>query len=140
LDLPTSQLPCVYSDIGQALLLEILGGEDQEIPPGSMFDYIEIDWHRGCKVDPNDNFATNAAALVMQRSMGDNLMVPIYDWYTHRNGKYFNTKNEIVLGEYFHVLARRTIEAGEQIHNSYDLCDECDESAVEQGYGTPGTY
>jgi hypothetical protein len=30
------------------------------------------------------------------------------------------------------------IEAGEQIHNSYDLCDECDKSAVKSGYGTAG--
>jgi hypothetical protein len=139
LDLPTSQLPCVYSDTGKALLLDLLGGEEQEIPPGSMFDYFETDWYQDCNGDRNDDFAANAAALVMQRSTIDDLMVPIYDWYTHRNGKYFNTKTEVELGEYFQVLAWQTILAGEQIHISYDLCDECDESLVEQGYGTAGT-
>jgi hypothetical protein len=67
----------------------------------------KIDWYQNCNADPNDDFATNAAALVMQRSTSDDLMVLLYNWYTDRNGIYYNTKMEIEWGEYFQALAWR---------------------------------
>jgi hypothetical protein len=131
------QLPSAWSEEGKRLLVDILGGEEyQQIPPVEPVDWLTEDWYEACHGDPEDTLSAHAAMLVVQRA-DDDLMVPIYDIYNHRNGKYHATKmmnkNE---GENYIVQARRTIEPGEEIYHSYNMCDECDGRA--NGYGTPG--
>ena len=59
--------------------------------------------------------------------------------YNHRNGKWFNTALTIIPGESHEMRARRRIEAGEQIYNSYNMCDECG-GRIDSGYGTAGKW
>jgi spermidine synthase len=133
------QIPSAWSNEGKELLVELLDGTEQWIPPRMPIQLMQDEWFRECDGDEEDTFSEDVAALVMKIST-DDLMVPIYDWYTHRNGKWFNAKENDDRGVAHQMIARRAIEAGEQIHNSYDLCDGCNEFAVENGYGTPGTY
>ena len=62
------------------------------------------------------------------------MVLIVYDLYNHRNGKYCNTKVRNKEFRTHELWASRTIEAGEQIHNSYNLCAECLGRYV--GYGT----
>jgi hypothetical protein len=131
-----NQIPSSWSMDGKELFVDILGGEEQELPPGSAVSLLDDDWHDMCRGGVDGDVA---AALVFQRALDDTFMIPIFDWYTHRNGDYYNVKSELKPGLHFQIVARRPIEAGETIHNSYDLCDDCNDDAVESGYGTPGT-
>lgn len=57
--------------------------------------------------------------------------------YNHRNGKWLNADNKVVENQHFVVLATKTIEKGEQIHISENMCREC--GGRKHGYGTAGT-
>jgi hypothetical protein len=131
------QIPSAWSKEGQNLLLDILGGKtDAKLPPLDAVSWLEDDWYGSCNGDRNDAFAAHAAMLVVQRA-DDDFMVPVYDLYNHRNGDYFNTRLTNNEGVNQEMRARRTIQPGEQLHNSYNLCDICGGRA--EGYGTPGT-
>jgi hypothetical protein len=134
------QLPSSYSQAGMELFVEVLGGnENPDILMDNMetsMGYLLYDWYEVCDGSVKDKRSATAAMLVMQHSVQD-LMIPIVDLYTHRNGNWFNTQTKIVSGEYVQVVARRDIEAGEQLHSSYNQCDGCDE---EDDVGTPGTF
>jgi hypothetical protein len=133
---PEGQIPSAWSKEGQILLLDVLGGKaDTQLPPIDATSWLEEDWYRSCHGDSNDPFAAHAAMLVVQRA-DDEFMVPIYDLYNHRNGDYFNTRLTINYGVNHLMRASRTIQPGEQLHNSYNMCDEC--GGRSEGYGTPG--
>jgi hypothetical protein len=131
------QIPSAWSKEGKEVLVELLGGFDPSLPPGEPVQMLDEDWYLNCE---GTDDGVVAASLILQRGLYDTFMVPTYDWYTHRNGDFFNIQTEMVAGEYFAITARRPIQAGEPLHNSYDLCDECNEEAVDSGYGTPGTF
>jgi len=57
--------------------------------------------------------------------------------YNHRNGKWLNADNKVVENQHFVVLATKTIEKGEEIHISENMCKEC--GGRKHGYGTAGT-
>ena len=59
-----------------------------------------------------------------------------YDMYNHRNGKWLNTEVTIDVGRKHVTIAKRDIQPGEQIHNSYNRCKECAGRVF--GYGTGG--
>jgi hypothetical protein len=131
------QLPSAYSQAGMELFVEVLGGDESpDILMETSMSYLLYDWYEVCDGSVEDKRSATAAMLVMQHSVHD-LMIPIVDLYTHRNGNWFNTQTKIVSGEYVQVVARRDIEAGEQLHSSYNQCDGCDE---EDDVGTPGTF
>lgn len=132
-------IPSVWSDNGKMLLVEILGGMEQQIPPGGAVDMIDTEWFLGCGADENDTFAEDVAGLVKKFAIYD-VLVPLLDLYRHRNANYFNVRTELVRGVHYRVIANRTIEAGEQIYNSYDMCEECNADAVDSGYGTPEIF
>jgi hypothetical protein len=131
------QLPSAWSKKGKALLQEILGGmgEATSIPPTEPTEWLEIDWYTRCRADPSDTLAAKAALLVVQRS-DDYLMIPAYDFYNHRNGKWLNTQTVSVEGKHHITKATRTIEPGEQLYISYNRCNECE--GRDFGYGTAG--
>eukprot|EP00980_Cylindrotheca_fusiformis_P012891 scaffold3210_cov113-Cylindrotheca_fusiformis.AAC.3 len=136
LALRDGQIPSAWSDAGKALLVAILGGDEQQLPPASIVDMIDDEWFgSACHGDKTDALATKAAELVLQRGDMD-LMVPLFDLIQHRNGDYTNTKTQVVDKECHRTIASRPIEAGEQIYKTHDLCDECNNEAIEHGYGT----
>ena len=127
------QLPSAWSKEGKALLFEVLGGVNT-LPPKHPYHWISDDWHQGCK-GGSDPLEENAAMLVVQRAE-DDLMIPLYDMYNHRNGHYHNTINHRVDGKEFYMTASRDIVKGEQIYNSYNLCSGC--AGRKGAYGTAG--
>lgn len=127
------QLPSAWSKEGKALLFEVLGGVNT-LPPKHPYHWISNDWHQGCK-GGSDPLEENAAMLVVQRAE-DDLMIPLYDMYNHRNGHYHNTINHRVDGKEFYMTASRDIVKGEQIYNSYNLCSGC--AGRKGAYGTAG--
>ena len=56
--------------------------------------------------------------------------------FTSRNGDYLNTVNHRRNMESFDVTAGKTIEVGEQIYISYNMCNNCVGRA--DNFGTPG--
>ncbi len=131
------QLPSAWSKKGKALLQEILGGTPLApvIPPVEPTEWLDTDWYTGCSGDPSNKLAAKAALLVVQRSY-DGLMIPAYDFYNHRNGKWLNAGAEIVKGTHHITKATRSIEPGEQLYISYNMCNECARRRL--GYGTAG--
>ena len=127
------QLPSAWSKAGRELFIEVLG---EELPPMEPVSWLEEDWREDCNgsTEPLDE---HAALLVVQRAE-DDLMIPIYDMYSHRNGHYHNIDNNREEGKRFYLTAKRDIAKGEQIYNSYNMCNNCGGRA--NSYGTPGKY
>lgn len=144
-------LPSGWSAEGKALLEKILNGEvfrelgydDTEIidfPPSYATNWLDGYYHDECEgiQDPMHEFA---ALLVIQRSW-DDLLLPVYDMMSHRNGHWLNTKTDedasVHDGTPIDVLAKRDIKAGEQIYVSYNMCEDC--TSRERTYGTPQIF
>jgi hypothetical protein len=137
-DIPSSNLPSMWSEQGKDILMDLLGGLDAgDLPPIGPLDTVRHDWLGTCK---GTNDGLEAASLLSRHGFWDTLMAPTLDWYTHRNGKYLNVEIQIVPGHYLEVTALRPISKGETLHRSLDLCALCNDEAVESGYGTPGRY
>jgi hypothetical protein len=133
------QLPSAWTPAGQELLRSIVGREvdEPEIPPAEPTEWLTNDWNYRCGGKRRDALSAKAAVLVVQKS-DDFIMIPAYDMYNHRNGKWFNTRTDTEDDVNHVTKANRVIEAGEQIHVSYNQCEECGERDV--GYGTGGEY
>jgi hypothetical protein len=133
------QLPSAWTAAGQDLLRTIVGGvvDEPEIPPAEPTEWLTNDWYDRCEGKRRDALSAKAAVLVVQRS-DDYIMIPAYDMYNHRNGKWFNTRTDTEVDINHVTKATRVIEAGEQIYMSYDQCDECE--GLDLGYGTGGEY
>jgi spermidine synthase len=134
---PTGAIPSAWTENGKAMLEEVLGERNQKIPPEEATSWIEEDWLDGCHGDPGDDIGIKAAVVVITRA-DDELLVPVYDMYNHKNGKFYNTKMLVNRGVNHQVTARRDIQPGEQIHNSYNMCDYC--GGRKDGYGTPEIF
>jgi hypothetical protein len=50
-------------------------------------------------------------------------MIPFYDIYNHCNRHWLNTRQTFHNNDSLEISARHTIQAGEQIYNSYNMCD-----------------
>jgi hypothetical protein len=133
------QLPSAWTPAGQELLRTIVGGEVEEpkIPPTEPTEWLSYDWNNRCGGKSLDALSAKAAVLVVQR-IEDFIMIPAYDMYNHRNGKWFNTRTDTEDDVNHVTKAKRVIEAGEQIHVSYNQCEECGGRDV--GYGTGGEH
>lgn len=132
--LTSDKIPSLWSYQGKELLLDIL---DAELPPGDVIDILNDEWLSTCEGSEDDS---NTAGLVMQHGFQKALVMPIYDWYTHRNGKFLNVEAELTKGKHLQMVATRNIKKGEALHQSNDLCKLCNEEAVEDGYGTAGKF
>ena len=137
------QIPSAWSDGGKQLLYRVLGrsidkesgwARTQRLPPKSPTSRLDVDWRQDCNgsTDPIDE---QAAQLVIQRAE-DDLMMPIYDMFSHRNGWHNNVENNFREGEEFYLTAKRDIGQGEMLFNSYNQCTDCEGRAGR--YGTPG--
>ena len=125
------ELPSAWSEAGKELFKEVLG---EELPPSEPVSWLEEDWREDCNgsTDPLDE---RAALLVVQRAE-DDLMIPIYDMFLHRNGWHNNVENNFREGEEFYLTAKRDIGQAEMLFNSYNQCTDCEGRAGR--YGTPG--
>ncbi|KAG7339654.1 spermine/spermidine synthase domain containing protein [Nitzschia inconspicua] len=137
LNQPKGVLPSAWSKKGKDMLQEMLGGAAQKIPPLEATTWLDDDWIQSCHADPSDDIGAHAAMQVVSRA-DDDLLIPVYDMYNHRNGKWYNTHMKLNRGVNHVVTARRDIEPGEQIHNSYNMCDEC--GGRRNSYGTPEIF
>jgi hypothetical protein len=133
-------IPSRYSQNGKRLLLHVLDDMedtgDTRIPPVEPISWIDEEWIRVCRADPNDVMGIRAATAVLQRS-DDIFLIPGYDAYNHRNGVWTNTQTNEVTGRYYEIIASRDIQAGDELFNSYNFCTDC--AGRRKGYGTPGT-
>jgi spermidine synthase/S-adenosylmethionine/arginine decarboxylase-like enzyme len=137
LNQPRGVLPSAWSMKGRDMLEDVLGGSGQKIPPKEASSWLEEDWFYSCRADPDDELGAHAAMQVVSRG-DDELLVPVYDMYNHRNGQWYNTHMKLDRGVNHQVTARRDIEPGEQIHNSYNMCDGC--GGRKDSYGTPDIF
>lgn len=132
------QLPSHWSEAGQSLLLELLGHDDDDstndLPPAEVTDWISHEWKKDCK-GSDDRFEQHCALLLIQRGW-DDIMIPVYDMMSHRNGEWLNTKSNSVHKKTtdVKVRAKRDIQAGEEIYTSYNFCTDCGNKLT--GYGT----
>jgi len=142
------QLPSHWSEPGQQIFLELLAQDNNiehnptgalrkdDLRPSEPVDYIVDDWKLGCQ-GSDDLFEQHAALLLLQRGW-DELMIPVYDMMSHRNGKWLNTKSNSVHNQEEPVMVRAAtaIKKGDEIYTSYNLCTDCGNRAT-SGYGTP---
>jgi SET domain len=132
-------IPSRYSRQGQQLLLQVVDDVkntgDTRIPPVEPISWLSEDWIKYCRADPADKLGIKAATAVLQRS-DDAILIPGYDSYNHRNGKWTNTNTKEVTGKYYMVLSSRDIQQGEELFNSYNFCQDC--GGRKKLYGTPG--
>lgn len=147
------RLPVSQSKNGKKLFAEILGIQDetdysfkqpQHLP---LMDeliprFLDYEWRTVCGSEDYDKELEDeevliTAATLLTQFAHNELLIPTYDFYTHRNGDWLNTEVQAVYGEYYQIVARRTIEKGEQIHGSYNDCDDCSER---DDYGTPDIF
>jgi Spermine/spermidine synthase domain/SET domain len=125
-----NQIPSGWSEPAKKLLQDVVG--DDKIPPTKPTHWVQR-WKKRCKDDAKDEIAAKAALLVIQRS-DDAIMIPAYDAYNHRNGKWTNTKTVETEGVAHETTAIKTIEKGEEIYISYNFCEEC--GGRKKFYGT----
>jgi len=132
---PPGVLPSAWSQPGKSLLTRFLGDDgNNQFPPEYPIEWISDDWHGECdgSHDPMEEYA---ALLVVQRAW-DDLLIPVYDMMSHRNGWRLNTIDENVHNsDVVIVKAKKDIKAGEEIYTSYNMCQDC--AARINSYGTP---
>jgi len=131
---PWGQLPSSWSTPARDLLINMLEKYTVDpIPPIEPEDWLD-EWHDVCH-GSKDPFEENASLVVVQRSW-DDVLIPIYDMMSHRNGKWHNTFSNSVHGDSNVVVkAKRAILAGEELYTSYNMCTDC--GARKHNYGTP---
>lgn len=136
------QLPTAWSDAGKDYLNQVLGVDSKKrarIDPVHA-DVILDQWYDECRDgDEYDELWSHGALLAHQRA-DDDIMIPAYDMYNHRNGKWMNAKTNWSMENPHVTTASRVIEAGEQICISYDKCPECGGRAQPGHYGTGGKF
>jgi len=87
----------------------------------------------------DDDISVHAYVLMEQRSE-DDLMIPYYDMYNHRNGRWLNTWINLLPGDRYDVISRHAIEAGQEIYNSYNQCNKCGAKSQNFELGTPHIF
>ena len=127
-------LPSEWEPAAKNLFEEVLN--DGAHPPYFWGSWIAQDWLQDCSGSP-DPQSVRAAMHVVQRAQ-DDLLVPVYDLYQHRNPPYYNTRAERLEGKAYVLRAARTIEKGEQIYLSHNMCNHC--GARAKVYGTPEIF
>mmetsp|Transcript_28396 Transcript_28396/g.64957 ORF Transcript_28396/g.64957 Transcript_28396/m.64957 type:complete len:412 (-) Transcript_28396:307-1542(-) len=139
---PERYLPGFWSDEGSILLREMLGGD---LPPLQFDDLLNKYWVNGCSRLPrgmeifNEDRTLTLHSLMLVLSRGDDdLMVPVYDMFNHRNGKWYNTEHVIREGKDFSIITNRKVEAGEQLYASYNQCNACQNRI--DNFGTPEMF
>eukprot|EP00980_Cylindrotheca_fusiformis_P003503 scaffold781_cov132-Cylindrotheca_fusiformis.AAC.22 len=123
-----AKLPISFSENAQKLLsliLNLVG--DEESPPlleSLLPPFIETEWLPDCDGQASSAEEIRALPLMVQYSF-QKLLIPTYDFYAHRNGKWLNTEVHVVDNSHVEIVASRNIAIGEQLHGSFYECKEC---------------
>ena len=128
---PTGQLPTEWTDDGKALLLELL--QDHSLPPQAA---TSAAW--ACYQADEPIPGWNTAALRITQRGWDEVLIPVMDMMSHRNGRHYNTRELYSVHDQDHdvtLVASQFIPQGGEIYTSYDACRDCFGRAWE--YGTP---
>lgn len=135
------QIPSDFTEFGKEVLMDLLSYDaSTELPPSEPFSWLDEDWYDACQGDVKDDTAKQAAMLYVQLQYND-MMIPAYDFYRHRNGpKYYNTfaVRDVNDKNGMRVHALRDINVGEELHQSINQCHDCHESY--SMYGAPGKW
>jgi hypothetical protein len=157
---PDGQLPAQYSKAAKEMLHQIIGrhpdeinrsqiferGEsyDQRIMPERITEGLETSWYGACRMPRSDVISAKAASMVIQRA-DDDILIPAYDAYNHRNNdkhngvEYMNAHAKTTRNKHHQTFALRDISKGEQIFISYNQCPQCGGRA-DYGFGTAEMY
>jgi hypothetical protein len=136
---PPGVIPSGWSESAQSLFEQVLGASEGDIDVqlllgGNPFLWLD-EWYETCdgSQDPLDKYA---ALLVIQRCW-DDILIPILDLMSHRNGKWLNIVHSDVFDKSheIEVRAKRNIQKNEQLYSTYNRCESC--GARENMYGTP---
>lgn len=149
---PEGYLPKFWSKSGKEWLIEMLASTRteqltayDELPPRGVYGTVE-ELQRECYGDVDDPRYLQSAMLVAARSDYD-VMVPFYDMINHHNGKY-NVKHNIdpykpktgkeMKEKGYEMVTTQAIQAGDQLYNSYNRCNVCNE--YYDWFGTPEMF
>jgi hypothetical protein len=121
--LPPVDIPSTWSKAARGLLERMLS-RGTALPPKYATTWVSHDWLRDCEGSSNSAEQIQAAMLVLTRG-DDDVLIPIYDLYNHRNGKWFNTRANVVEHVKYELTASRDLQTGEEIYNSYNHCTQC---------------
>jgi len=145
---PYGQLPSLWSEAGKEALSFVNWEYDEEddewylvLPPEGMEDARFI----GCRnlaPDADTPLIDKLAAMLVTQRGWDEVLIPVYDLMSHRNGEgYLNTREVHSVHDRdlpVKVQASRKIKAGEEVYTSYDSCFDC--GARARGYGSPEIF
>jgi hypothetical protein len=118
--LPPVDIPSTWSMTARTLLERMLL-RGTALPPKYATTWVSHDWLQDCEGSVEQ---IQAAMLVLTRG-DDDVLIPIYDLYNHRNGKWFNTRSHVVQDVKYELTASRDLQQGEEIYNSYNHCAQC---------------
>ena len=132
-------LSATWSPAGKELFHKLLGynpeTKEQLFPPQDPTQALDIRWIEKCGGTYDDPDEVHIATMAMTRSW-EVVFIPIYDMFNHRNGDFHNIySNSVYDFEEVEIRADRDIKAGEELYNSYNMCDDCGYRLTE--YGTP---
>ncbi|KAL7564709.1 hypothetical protein ACA910_010125 [Epithemia clementina (nom. ined.)] len=145
------QLPTVWSDAGKSFLVfQLLGAPPQWIattttkgktPSTAAANAVLLppknSIRAGSSCDERNEYERQAHMLTTQRSW-DELLIPVWDMVSHRNGHWTNVAESYSVFDIGHpitVHATRDIRAGEELYMTYDHCPDC--QGRSRNYGTP---
>jgi len=130
------KLPAEWSELGKILLKELVG---ESLQP-EVFDHHSVADYCAYIVNDTENVSQleQDAYLYMISRSWDDVMIPVFDMINHRNGKWRNVEHTSAhMGEDIRVFALRDIKAGEQLHISYNECNDEDCHGLKYVYLTP---
>ena len=139
LRLKMSRIPGFWTKEGIDLFQLLIGNN---LPPRQIREDVQFEglsfYENICNMKDKATFeASNTAKYVYYKHLFG-AMVPFYDLYNHRNGKWLNTK--ISFAETgFYIEAERNIQLGEQIYISHNMCNIC-QHEMDNFVGTPNLF
>jgi len=128
---PRNYIPLFWSDEGYDFLLQMLG---KYLPPqnSDMYELLYTEGIDMCEApynDIDDAMMRHARMMVIARS-DYAYMIPFYDMFNHKSKRhhidheisYLKIQDE----QRSKLVAKRAVQAGNEVFNSYNLCDDCD--------------
>ncbi len=129
---PHGQLPEAWTDQAKKLLMQIKGADFyMNFQDRHVTDFVA----NNCPIPQMDDFITNVAMLITQRTE-DDLMIPYYEIYNHQNGYKLNTWMVKNWRQSVDMYARYDIQKGQEIYNSYNFCNNCNNRIRSFDFGT----
>ena len=117
------------------------------LPPMDPVGWVEHEWANDCNGGSVGTEEEQYAALLVVQRAWDDILIPVYDMMSHRNGRWLNTAsndggvhrsndpNDDANDDPIIVTALRDITAGEEIYTSYNQCEDCGGRIVSYGTG-----